>query len=104
MSVRQIRLVVPGSHAEQLGRGLAAWMRALRAYDAVETDWKSGTVPTETIKMFGWCKRGSADVLGNTRLSAMCVFFHGHISGNLTAFPDPHDWDYFSDQSNTGTW
>ncbi len=36
-------------------------------YDAVGTDWESGTVPTEAIGTFGWCKIGSvryADVLG----------------------------------------
>ena len=36
-------------------------------HDAVGTDWMSGTVPTEAIGTFGWCKIGSvryADGLG----------------------------------------
>lgn len=65
MSVRQIRLVVPSSHAERLGTRSCCMDEG--TYDAVGTDWKSGTVPTEAIGTFGLCKIGSvryADVLG----------------------------------------
>lgn len=97
ISVRGIRLVVPGSHAEMkfccTDEGNEGTYDAGRVEFGVRaacgSSWNIGMEQIGSVRY--------ADVrLGNTRLSATVRFWcSGEYSGNLAPIPGLHEWDAF---------